>query len=32
MLKLSNNEISKIEYLENLKSLQDLDVSGNKIR
>ena len=32
MLKINNNEISKIEYLENFKSLKDLDLSCNKIR
>jgi len=32
MLKLNNNELSKIENLDNLKSIKDLDLSSNKIR
>jgi hypothetical protein len=32
MLKINNNELSKIENLENFKSLKDLDLSCNKIR
>jgi Leucine-rich repeat (LRR) protein len=32
MLKINNNELTKIENLENLKSLKDLDLSCNKIR
>ena len=32
MLKLNNNELSKIEFLDNLKNLKDLDLSCNKIR
>ena len=30
--KLNNNELSKIEFLDNLKNLKDLDLSCNKIR
>ena len=32
MLKLNNNELTKIENLDNLKSIKDLDLSSNKIR
>ena len=32
ILNSSSNEITKIEYLEKLKSLRQLDLSKNKIR
>lgn len=32
ILNTSSNEISKIDYLENLTSLKELDISKNKIR